>query len=81
MSENCEKIIMEIVEMALKLETGALQSDSDSDSIAEWDSLGHLGVLVALDKHFNGSVSSISKMADANSIQAISAALKEHGLC
>ena len=37
--------------------------------IEEWDSFGHLGILVALDKKFDGKVASISEMASATTVK------------
>ena len=81
MSKDSQSIVMEIVEVALDLESGVIQASSDSASIEEWDSLGQLSILVALDKHFDGKVSNLTEMADVNSIQAILAVLKKHGIC
>ena len=78
MSKDSQSIVMEIVEAALELESGAIKVSSDSGSIEEWDSLGHLSILVALDKHFSGKVSSLTEMSDANSIQSILTVLKKN---
>jgi acyl carrier protein len=44
--------------------------------IEEWDSLGHLAILVALDKKFNGKVSKIDEMASADTVKKIINLLK-----
>ena len=44
---------------------------SSADNLEEWDSLGHLSILVALDKEFDGKLASVSDMATANSIEKI----------
>jgi acyl carrier protein len=81
MSKDSQSIVMEIVEVALDLESGVIQASSDSASIEEWDSLGQLSILVALDTHFGGKVSNLTEMADVDSIQAILAVLKKNGIC
>ena len=81
MSKDSQSIVMEIVEAALELESGVIKVSSDSGSIEEWDSLGHLSILVALDTHFGGKVSNLTEMSDVDSIQAILTVLKKNGIC
>ena len=81
MMENYQSTVMEIIEKALLLEPGILKEDSDSENTVGWDSLGQLSILVALDKHFEGKISSISEMAEANSLQKILTILKENSIC
>ena len=50
--------------------------DSSVENVEEWDSLGHLGVLVALDKAFDGKIGSIKEMATAGSVTKIIEILK-----
>ena len=80
MMENYQSTVMEIIEKALLLEPGILKEDSDSEKTVGWDSLGQLSILVALDKHFEGKISSISEMAEANSVQKILTILKENSI-
>ena len=79
--ENYQSTVMEIIEKALLLESGILKEDSDSEKTEGWDSLGQLSILVALDKHFEGKISSISEMAEANSVSKILTILKENSIC
>ena len=78
---NCQTTVIEIIEKALLLEPGILKEDSGSENTEEWDSLGQLSILVDLDKHFEGKISSISEMAKANSVQKILTILKENSIC
>ena len=78
---NCQATVIEIIEKALLLEPGILKEDSGSENTEEWDSLGQLSILVDLDKHFEGKISSISEMAEANSIPKILTILKENSIC
>lgn len=75
-----EKDVIEIIEIALKLEDSHIDIDSSVNNVEEWDSLGHLGVLVALDKAFDGKVGSIKLMAEANSVAKILEILKANSL-
>ena len=81
MSKNCQSTVMEIIEKALELEPGALRVDSNSERIENWDSLGQLSILVALDRHFDGKISGLSEMADANSVLKILKILKKNSIC
>ena len=81
MSKNCQSTVMEIIEKALELKPGILKEDSDSERVEDWDSLGQLSILVALDKHFEGKISSLSEIADANSVPKILTVLKKNSIC
>lgn len=48
-----------------------IDMDSSSENIPEWDSLGHLSVLTALDDATDGKASSLSDLSDATSISKI----------
>ncbi len=81
MSEDCKSTLMIIIEKALELEPGALKVDSSSERIENWDSLGQLSILVALDRHFDGRISGLSEMAEANSVLKILKILKKNSIC
>lgn len=78
---NCKSIVIEIIEKSLELKPGILTEDSDSENTEEWDSLGQLSILVELDKYFEGKISNIPKMAEANSVSKIIIILKENSIC
>ena len=78
--ENYQSTVMKIIEKALSLEPEILNEDSNSENTEDWDSLGQLTILVALDKHFEGKISSISEMAEANSVPKILTILKENSI-
>jgi acyl carrier protein len=47
-------------------------NDSDSsDNVEEWDSLGHLSILSAIDNALDGKASDISELANADSVGKI----------
>ena len=81
MSKNCQSTVMEIIEKALELRPGILKEDSCAEKMEDWDSLGQLSILVALDKHFEGKISSLSEIADANSVPKILTVLKKNSIC
>ena len=81
MFENCESTVVEIIEKALRLDAGIVKESSSSENIDSWDSLGQLSILVAMDKHFDGRISSVPEMAEANSVLKILNILKENSIC
>jgi acyl carrier protein len=82
MFENCESAVIEIIEKALRLDAGIVNESSSSENMEDsWDSLGQLSILVAMDKYFDGRISSISEMAEANSVSKILNILKENSIC
>ena len=50
------------------------------ETVPEWDSFGHLNVLMALDKVTQGRAKGISGLAKATSVEKIAALLRENGL-
>lgn len=78
MSASQQDEIIEIIENALELNPGSINVDSSSENTENWDSLGQLSILVALDKHFDGKISGISEIAEANSTKDILSTLKEN---
>ena len=77
MSDIEEEIIGII---AKSLEVGEININSSVENTEEWDSLGHLSILVSLDKRFNGEVAGIKKMANIDSVKPILNVLKNNNL-
>ena len=73
-----EQEVMGIIRKALNLKDKALFLDSSINNVEEWDSLGHLGILSALDKFYNGKIAPIKEMAAADSVEKILQLLKKH---
>ena len=73
-----ENEVIKIIATALKLEDSQIDTNSSVDNLEEWDSLGHLGILAALDKAFDGKIASIKEMATADSADKIFQILKEN---
>ena len=70
--------IINVIAKALEVE--GLTIKSSVNNIDEWDSLGHLSILVALDKEFDGKLASISDKATADSIEKIILILEKNNL-
>lgn len=80
MAKISEKEVLETIQNALDLKGECITVDSSMNNVEEWDSLGHVTILVALDCVFNGKVGSIREMATANSVQGIIQILKDNSL-
>ena len=66
---NTETII-KIIQDTLKSKN-KITIDSKMNDTPEWDSFGHLEILINLDKKFNGKVANIKEMSSATSIKKI----------
>ena len=73
-----EEEVLKIIEEALKLEKGVININSNPNNVSEWDSLGHLNILMALDKRLDGKASGLSELAKAMSVKKIISVLKNN---
>ena len=74
-----EKDIINIIKKALKT-SSKINSKTSSDDIEEWDSLGHLNILLALEKKVSSKITRINQLSNANSIKKILDLLKNKKL-
>ncbi len=72
--------LFSIIETALELNQGVINKHSSSDNIESWDSLGHLSILVLLDKKLKGNASTIKELAIATSVDKIIDLLEKNNL-
>ena len=72
--ENLFKIISEA------LDVDSVDEDSSMGNLDEWDSLGHLSVLSAIDRELDGKASKLTAFASASSVNAIIKILEENNL-
>ncbi len=76
---NKEKEVITLIKKALKTKS-KITLKSTSDNIKEWDSLGHLNILLALEKNISNKVSNINELSSAHSIKKIVDLLKKNKL-
>jgi acyl carrier protein len=57
-----------------------IDEKSGSENLEDWDSLGHLSILSALDNELNGKAANIDQLASADSFSKIYAILKDNNL-
>ena len=57
---------------------GKIDDKSSQKNVSEWDSLGHLSIITALDKATKGKTSKIKSLAEASSAKKIFDILKKN---
>jgi len=80
MSQISKAEVIAVIEKALEIKSGQLGENARAEEFDNWDSVGQLSILVALDKLFGGKIANINEMAEADSIPKIIAILKQHSL-
>jgi|TARA_B100001971_G_C18248468_1_gene576223 acyl carrier protein len=73
-----EEEVLKIIEEAIELEKGTININSNPNNVSEWDSLGHLNILMSLDKRLDGKASGLSELAKAMSVKKIISVLKNN---
>jgi acyl carrier protein len=80
MNPLTENQVLSILQRALNVKEGVVKSDTKSSDLAEWDSLGQLSILSALDKGFDGKIAGKSGFATAISVPEILELLRKYSL-
>ena len=75
MAERLEEVIGSVLNMSAE----ELSDDSSSENTQNWDSLRQLSILLALESAYGISITT-DEAVDMNSIAAIKAVLKRHGV-
>lgn len=70
--------IKNIIADALGLDN--VNDDNSMENTEEWDSLGHLSILSAIDRELDGKASEINDLANASSVKQIINILKKNNL-
>jgi len=80
MSKILQSDVMVVIEKALEMKSGLLTESTRAEEVNNWDSLGQLSILAALDKLFDGKIANITDMAEADSMPKILNILRQHSL-
>ena len=70
--------VTSLIASALGLPPGSVTEEDTIDKFPEWDSLGHLNILTALEKRFGVQVVRIAGLAKATSVKTIITLLETH---
>jgi acyl carrier protein len=68
-----------VVAKTFSLDPSEVTDRSSKETIAEWDSMGHLSLINGLEEEFKVSIA-IADAMDMNSVQAIKKILKDYGV-
>jgi len=63
--------LCKIVASALNVETATISIETSSEDCLEWDSLGHMSILSALDEKFVGITLECPELGGATSVKEI----------
>ena len=75
-----EQDIYNVIAEALGLKAGSVSVDDGADTIQEWDSLGFLSILSALEHKFGSKVAAIDDLAKVKSVREIVDIFKREGI-
>jgi len=71
--------VEEVVARILSLDRSEVTDRSSKDTIAEWDSMGHLSLINGLEEEFKVSIA-IADAMEMTSVQHIKRILKDYGV-
>ena len=75
-----EKQLTSLISKALKVPNSKININSNDKDFERWDSLGHLEILLNLDKALKGKAIKINDLAEAHSVKKILKVLKKNKL-
>jgi acyl carrier protein len=71
--------VEEVVAKVFKVDISEVTDLSSKETLAEWDSMGHLSLVMSLEERFKVSLS-IADAMEMTSVQHIKRILKEYGV-
>ena len=71
--------VEEVVARVFNLDASEVTDQSSKETLAEWDSMGHLSLITGLEEEFNVSIA-IADAMEMTSVQHIKRILKEYKL-
>ena len=71
--------VEEVVAKTFSLDPSEVTNHSSKDTIAEWDSMGHLSLITGLEEEFKVSIAIVDAMA-MTSVSHIKKILKDYGV-
>ena len=80
MTQLNDNYLKKIIANALSISVDEVDEDSNSDNIAEWDSLGHLSILSSLDEQTKGKTSDIEGLSEMDSFKKLREILIKEGM-
>ncbi len=75
-----EKNVINCIAKSLKISSKKLTINSSDKDFEEWDSLGHLNIMLNLDKLLKGKVLKLKNISESYSVKKIILILKKNKL-
>ncbi len=75
-----KKQVILCISKSLKVPISKININSSDQDFEKWDSLGHLEILMSLDKALKGKAIKIADLAQAHSVKKIFTVLKKNKL-
>ena len=63
--------LLEVIADGLEIESSDISMETKASDIADWDSLGHLNLLMKLDEAYNDVSEKIPELASVSSVKEI----------
>ena len=73
-----EQKILNVIAKALGIDVSKISLETTSNDLEEWDSLGHLSLLMELDNNFDTVSEKAPQLASASTVKEIVDAVIEH---
>lgn len=70
---------LKLIALALEVDESSISLESDSENTPEWDSLGHLSILQALNDAIGDDFQLLEGVAQCTSVKSLSSKLIVHG--
>lgn len=75
-----KKKLYQIISKSLSLPINSINDKTNNENVEEWDSLGHLTILTAIDNETNGEASKIETLSSCTSVNDLFEILKKNNL-
>ena len=73
-----EQKILNVIAKALDIDVSKISLETTSNDLEEWDSLGHLSLLMELDNNFDNVSEKAPQLASASTVKEIVDAVLEY---
>ena len=70
--------LLRVVAEGLEVDLSDVSMDTKSSDLVDWDSLGHLNLLMKLDENFNDISEKVPNLASVSSVKEIYDLIKNH---
>ena len=72
--------LLKVVADGLEVDLSDISMETKASDLSDWDSLGHLNLLMKLDENFNDISEKVPNLASVSSVQEIYDLIKNHNL-